>query len=63
MPCLSTIKWYARYGATSIEQIMGKEVCVKATSGAPDVLGYSPFSQRLLLTLEEKKLPLQDSSH
>jgi glutathione S-transferase len=30
---------------------------VKAASGAPDVLGDCPFSQRVLLTLEEKKLP------
>ena len=36
---------------------MGIEVCVKAASGAPDVLGDCPFGQRILLTLEEKKLP------
>ncbi|CAN7016006.1 unnamed protein product [Brassica oleracea var. botrytis] len=35
---------------------MGIEVCVKAASGAPDVLGDCPFSQRVLLTLEEKTL-------
>ncbi|KAG5557333.1 hypothetical protein RHGRI_007551 [Rhododendron griersonianum] len=33
------------------------EVCVKAAVGAPDVLGDCPFSQRVLLTLEEKKVP------
>lgn len=33
------------------------EICVKAADGAPDVLGDCPFSQRVLLTLEEKKLP------
>ncbi|KAG2313341.1 hypothetical protein Bca4012_027905 [Brassica carinata] len=33
------------------------EICVKAAVGAPDVLGDCPFSQRVLLTLEEKKLP------
>ncbi|CAI9092486.1 OLC1v1027738C1 [Oldenlandia corymbosa var. corymbosa] len=33
------------------------EICVKAASGAPDVLGDCPFCQRVLLTLEEKKVP------
>ncbi|RID75144.1 hypothetical protein BRARA_B02202 [Brassica rapa] len=33
------------------------EICVKGAVGAPDVLGDCPFSQRVLLTLEEKKLP------
>ncbi|KAL6977304.1 Glutathione S-transferase dhar1, mitochondrial [Sarracenia purpurea var. burkii] len=33
------------------------EVCVKAAAGAPDVLGDCPFTQRVLLTLEEKKIP------
>ncbi|CAN8292393.1 unnamed protein product [Cochlearia groenlandica] len=33
------------------------EVCVKAAVGAPQILGDCPFSQRVLLTLEEKKLP------
>lgn len=33
------------------------EVCVKAAVGAPDKLGDCPFSQRVLLTLEEKKVP------
>ncbi|XP_047325838.1 glutathione S-transferase DHAR2-like [Impatiens glandulifera] len=33
------------------------EVCVKAAVGAPEVLGDCPFSQRVLLTLEEKKVP------
>ncbi|KAF3498069.1 hypothetical protein DY000_02055120 [Brassica cretica] len=36
---------------------MALEVCVKAAVGAPDVLGDCPFSQRVLLTLEEKSLP------
>ncbi|KAI5659881.1 hypothetical protein M9H77_28674 [Catharanthus roseus] len=33
------------------------EACVKAAAGAPDILGDCPFSQRVLLTLEEKKVP------
>ncbi|KAM7499230.1 hypothetical protein LguiA_023644 [Lonicera macranthoides] len=33
------------------------EICVKAAVGAPDVLGDCPFSQRALLTLEEKNIP------
>ncbi|GLT88959.1 hypothetical protein SLE2022_069650 [Rubroshorea leprosula] len=33
------------------------EVCVKAAVGAPDVLGDCPFSHRVLLTSEEKKIP------
>ncbi|CAF1911494.1 hypothetical protein HID58_047464 [Brassica napus] len=33
------------------------EICAKGAFGAPDVLGDCPFSQRVLLTLEEKKLP------
>ncbi|KFK44105.1 hypothetical protein AALP_AA1G216500 [Arabis alpina] len=36
---------------------MALEICVKAAVGAPDVLGDCPFSQRSLLTLEEKKVP------
>ncbi|GLT88964.1 hypothetical protein SLE2022_069700 [Rubroshorea leprosula] len=36
---------------------MALEVCVKAAVGAPDVLGDCPFSHRVLLTLEEKKIP------
>ncbi|KDP46078.1 hypothetical protein JCGZ_06589 [Jatropha curcas] len=35
---------------------MALEICVKAAAGAPDVLGDCPFCQRVLLTLEEKKL-------
>ncbi|XVF75422.1 hypothetical protein PTKIN_Ptkin13bG0187400 [Pterospermum kingtungense] len=36
---------------------MALEICVKAASGAPDVLGDCPFCQRVVLTLEEKKVP------
>ncbi|XP_076922650.1 glutathione S-transferase DHAR2-like [Bidens hawaiensis] len=36
---------------------MAIEVCAKAATGDPDVLGDCPFSQRILLTLEEKKIP------
>jgi glutathione S-transferase len=36
---------------------MALEVCVKAATGAPDLLGDCPFTQRVLLTLEEKKVP------
>ncbi|KAK6929283.1 Glutathione S-transferase, N-terminal [Dillenia turbinata] len=36
---------------------MALEVCVKAAAGASDILGDCPFSQRVLLTLEEKKVP------
>ncbi|KAG8390890.1 hypothetical protein BUALT_Bualt01G0130600 [Buddleja alternifolia] len=36
---------------------MAVEICVKAAVDAPEVLGDCPFSQRALLTLEEKKIP------
>ncbi|XP_058756405.1 glutathione S-transferase DHAR1, mitochondrial-like [Vicia villosa] len=36
---------------------MALEIAVKAAVGAPTVLGDCPFSQRALLTLEEKKVP------
>ncbi|XP_065872128.1 glutathione S-transferase DHAR2-like [Euphorbia lathyris] len=36
---------------------MALEICVKAATGAPDVLGDCPFAHRVLLTLEEKKIP------
>ncbi|CBI33169.3 hypothetical protein VitviT2T_019161 [Vitis vinifera] len=36
---------------------MSFEVCVKAAAGDPEILGDCPFSQRVLLTLEEKKVP------
>lgn len=35
---------------------MALEICVKAAVGAPDVQGDCPFCQRVLLTLEEKKV-------
>ncbi|PIA38884.1 hypothetical protein AQUCO_02700233v1 [Aquilegia coerulea] len=36
---------------------MALEVCTKAAVGVPDALGDCPFTQRVLLTLEEKKVP------
>ncbi|KAL3523765.1 hypothetical protein ACH5RR_016599 [Cinchona calisaya] len=33
------------------------EVCVKAATGAPDILGDCPFCQRVTMTLELKKVP------
>ncbi|KAB1217981.1 Glutathione S-transferase DHAR2 [Morella rubra] len=36
---------------------MALEIAAKAAAGAPDILGDCPFSQRVLLTLEEKKIP------
>lgn len=36
---------------------MALEICVKAAAGAPDTLGDCPFCQRVMLTLEEKKVP------
>ncbi|XP_062106310.1 glutathione S-transferase DHAR1, mitochondrial-like [Humulus lupulus] len=38
---------------------MALEVAVKAAVGDPHVLGDCPFSQRVLLTLEEKKISYQ----
>ncbi|KAI5428380.1 Glutathione S-transferase dhar2 [Lathyrus oleraceus] len=35
---------------------MALEIVVKAAVGAPTILGDCPFSQRVLLTLEEKKI-------
>ncbi|XP_057789122.1 glutathione S-transferase DHAR2-like isoform X1 [Salvia miltiorrhiza] len=35
---------------------MAVEICVKAAAGAPDIVGDCPFCQRVLLTLEEKKV-------
>ncbi|GAQ81429.1 hypothetical protein KFL_000800080 [Klebsormidium nitens] len=36
---------------------MAVEVAVKAAVGNPDILGDCPFSQRVLITLEEKHIP------
>ncbi|KAL5722581.1 Glutathione S-transferase dhar1 [Ranunculus cassubicifolius] len=36
---------------------MALEICVKAATGEAEVLGDCPFCQRVLLTLEEKKVP------
>ncbi|KAK4799513.1 hypothetical protein SAY86_024878 [Trapa natans] len=36
---------------------MTLEICVKEASGVPGKLGDCPFCQRVLLTLEEKKVP------
>nr|ADH82415.1 dehydroascorbate reductase [Fragaria x ananassa] len=36
---------------------MALEVAAKAAAGAPELLGDCPFTQRVLLTLEEKKVP------
>ncbi|KAK3232268.1 hypothetical protein Dsin_004149 [Dipteronia sinensis] len=36
---------------------MTLEICVKAAAGAPEILGDCPFCHRVLLTLEEKKIP------
>ncbi|GAB2229480.1 hypothetical protein Droror1_Dr00023623 [Drosera rotundifolia] len=36
---------------------MAIEVIVKAAAGHPTIVGDCPFSQRVLLTLEEKKIP------
>eukprot|EP00258_Populus_trichocarpa_P006928 XP_002311137.1 glutathione S-transferase DHAR2 isoform X1 [Populus trichocarpa] len=36
---------------------MALEICVKAAVGAPNILGDCPFCQRVLLSLEEKKIP------
>jgi len=38
---------------------MALEVCAKAAVGAPNILGDCPFTQKVLLTLEEKKIPYQ----
>lgn len=35
------------------------EICVKASINYPDKLGDCPFTQRVLLTLEEKQLPYE----
>ncbi|XP_061998574.1 glutathione S-transferase DHAR2-like [Rosa rugosa] len=36
---------------------MALEVAAKAAAGAPEILGDCPFTQRVLVTLEEKKVP------
>ncbi|XP_043702748.1 glutathione S-transferase DHAR2-like [Telopea speciosissima] len=38
---------------------MALEICCKAAAGAPDILGDCPFCQRVLLALEEKKIPYE----
>ncbi|KAL6550434.1 Glutathione S-transferase dhar1, mitochondrial [Orobanche minor] len=35
---------------------MALEICVKSAAGAPHLLGDCPFAQKVLLTLEEKKI-------
>ncbi|KAG6402165.1 hypothetical protein SASPL_139040 [Salvia splendens] len=35
---------------------MAVEICVKAATGAPDILGDCPFCQRVTMTLEEKRV-------
>ncbi|KAK3422426.1 hypothetical protein EUGRSUZ_G02889 [Eucalyptus grandis] len=42
---------------TKMIKIEGLEICVKAADGAPDFLGDCPFSQWVMLTLKEKKVP------
>ncbi|KAH9552656.1 hypothetical protein CY35_09G077900 [Sphagnum magellanicum] len=42
---------------TATTAVQPIEVLVKAASGEPDRLGDCPFSQRVLLTLEEKGIP------
>eukprot|EP00271_Cylindrocystis_brebissonii_P013078 TRINITY_DN32652_c0_g1_i1.p1 TRINITY_DN32652_c0_g1~~TRINITY_DN32652_c0_g1_i1.p1 ORF type:complete len:343 (-),score=47.87 TRINITY_DN32652_c0_g1_i1:700-1728(-) len=44
--------------ATAVEPL---EVLVKAATGEPEKLGDCPFSQRVLLTLEEKKVPYKST--
>ncbi|KAL8533385.1 hypothetical protein ACS0TY_009681 [Phlomoides rotata] len=36
---------------------MAVEICVKAATGAPDILGDCPFCHRVLMTLEKKNVP------
>lgn len=35
------------------------EICVKAATGSPDIIGDCPFCQRVTMTLEEKGVPYQ----
>ncbi|WVY92820.1 hypothetical protein V8G54_031908 [Vigna mungo] len=53
--------WFLLFSSVSLTfdrpSEMAIEVAVKAAAGAPDVLGDCPFCQRVLLTLEEKKIP------
>ncbi|KAL8518281.1 hypothetical protein ACS0TY_009588 [Phlomoides rotata] len=36
---------------------MAVEICVKAATGAPDILGDCPFCHRVLMTLEKNNVP------
>ncbi|KAJ1696137.1 hypothetical protein LUZ63_004649 [Rhynchospora breviuscula] len=51
-------RWH-RLSATRATSELELEVCVKASTTVPDRLGDCPFTQRVLLTLEEKHLPYQ----
>ncbi|KAF7831092.1 glutathione S-transferase DHAR3, chloroplastic-like [Senna tora] len=46
-----------RVSMSSAQSSSPLEICVKASVTTPDKLGDCPFSQRVLLTLEEKHLP------
>ncbi|XP_056849133.1 glutathione S-transferase DHAR3, chloroplastic-like [Raphanus sativus] len=48
--------WTRRFGTTAMTA-SPLEICVKASVITPNKLGDCPFSQRVLLTLEEKHVP------
>lgn len=56
---LTRRKFCGRVGFRSVVATMVEalDVCVKAATGAPDKPGDCPFTQRVLLTLEEKHIP------